>query len=123
MAETSARPLFTARTSSPDASLTIVSARRNVIEVMREPGRVKERFVAVPPSGVVEFDGRFEVKAPAGAEVGPVGVKPAVKLPRDVPALAFSALPMVKLASGELVLAVKSGRADVSAILCERFRV
>jgi tRNA(Ile)-lysidine synthase len=100
----------------------IVSARRMAIEVMREPGRLRDRPVAVPESGRVLFDGRFEVTAPAGAQVSPVGLKPLLRRPRQVPALAFSALPMVRFADGTAVCAVQSGRGDISATVCERFR-
>jgi hypothetical protein len=101
---------------------SIVSARRHVIEFMREPGRLRERPQIVPDSGKMVFDGRFEVVAPAGAQVSPVGAKSTLKRPKDVPALAFSALPMVRLADGKAFCAVNSGRSEISANLCERFR-
>lgn len=99
----------------------IVSARRHVIEIMREPARIPGRFMVVPELGHLTFDGRFKVAAPQGAGVGAMGIPPLLKRPKDVPALAFSALPVVKLADGQLVSAVKSGRPDISATLCERF--
>jgi tRNA(Ile)-lysidine synthase len=101
----------------------VLSARRHMIEVMREPGRMSGRGVKVPESGCVIFDGRFEVMAPPGSEVLPVGQPALLKRPKDVPALAFAAIPAVKLASGEVVSAVKSQIAGISATLCERFRV
>lgn len=99
----------------------IVSARQHVIEVMREPARIRDRWVAVPDDGRLVFDGRFDVSAPPGSLVGPVGQPAVLKRLKDVPALAFSALPAVKLADGTVVSAVKSGRMEVSATLCERF--
>ncbi len=99
----------------------IVNARQHVIEVMREPGRIRDRWVVVPDAGRVVFDGRFDVSAPPGSLVGPIGQPAVVKRFKDVPALAFSALPAVKLADGKVVSAVKSARLDISAILCERF--
>jgi tRNA(Ile)-lysidine synthase len=110
------------RESRRSASGAIVSARRHVVEVMREPGRIRARFVDVPEDGNVSFDGRFDVKAPQGAQVGSMGIPPLLKRPKDVPALAFSALPVVKTLDGLYYLAVKSGRRDISAMLCERFR-
>jgi tRNA(Ile)-lysidine synthase len=100
---------------------SIVSARQNSIEVMREPGRIRDRWVAVMEIGHVVFDDRFVVTAPAGCLVGPVGQSRLLKRFKDVPALAFSALPAVKFADGSVVSAVKSARIDVSATLCERF--
>jgi tRNA(Ile)-lysidine synthase len=99
----------------------IVNARQHVIEVMREPGRIRDRWVVVPDNGSIVFDGRFYVFAPPGSFVGPIGQPAMLKRFKDVPALAFSALPAVKLADGEVVSAVKSSRIDVSATLCERF--
>jgi hypothetical protein len=99
----------------------IVNARQHVIEVMREPGRIRDRWVVVPDNGSIVFDGRFDVFAPPGSFVGPIGQPAMLKRFKDVPALAFSALPAVKLADGEVVSAVKSSRIDVSATLCERF--
>lgn len=99
----------------------IINARQNVIEVMREPGRIRDRWAVVPDSGRLIFDGRFDVSAPPGSLVGPIGQPAMLKRFKDVPALAFSALPAVKLADGQVVSAVKSPRIDVSATLCERF--
>jgi tRNA(Ile)-lysidine synthase len=99
----------------------ILSARQTVIEVMREPGRIKTRWQTVGESGVLRFDGRFIVNAPPGSSIGPMGQPPLVKRARDVPNLAFSALPAVKFASGEVVSAVEGGNNQVSAMLCERF--
>lgn len=110
------------RENRRSANGAIVSARRNVIEVMREPARLRHRFEAVGAAGVIEFDGRYLIKAPPGAFVGPMGLPPLLKRPRDVPAFAFSALPLVKLADGTLVSAVKSGHNQIVATLCERFR-
>jgi tRNA(Ile)-lysidine synthase len=111
------------RENRRSANGAIVSARRHVIEIMREPGRIRSRFVETPESGRVLFDDRLEVTAPPGSKVGPMGLPPLLKRPKDVPALAFSSLPVVKLADGTPYSAVKSGRRDISAMLCERFRV
>jgi tRNA(Ile)-lysidine synthase len=111
------------RESRRSANGAIVCARRHVIEVMREPARIRSRFVTVDAQGEAEFDGRFRIAAPAGAMVGPMGVPPQLKRPKDVPALAFAALPVVKLVDGSLHLAVKSGNAAIIATLCERFRL
>jgi tRNA(Ile)-lysidine synthase len=109
------------RENRRSANGAIVSARRHVIEIMREPARLHSRFVAVPAEGRVTFDGRFVVTAPEGAQVGSMGLPALLKRPKDVPALAFSALPVVKLQDQTLHSAVKSGRDDISAMLCERF--
>jgi tRNA(Ile)-lysidine synthase len=101
----------------------IVGARRHVVEVMREPGRIRAKFLTVGAEGFTEFDGRFRVIAPVGAWVGPMGPPPLLKRPKDVPALAFLALPVVRLADGSLHSAVKSEVQVISAQLCERFRV
>jgi tRNA(Ile)-lysidine synthase len=114
--------VFQGRESRRSVNGAIVSARRHVVEVMREPGRLRERPVVVPETGTLVFDGRFEVVAPAGAQVGPVGLRPQLRRPKEVPALAFSALPMVRLADGQCLCAVKAGRRDISATVCERFR-
>lgn len=111
------------RETRRSANGAIVSARRHVVEVMREPARLRSRFEAVPSDGRVIFDGRFDVKAPPGSQVGPMGLPALLKRPKDVPALAFSALPVVKLPDQTLYSAVKSGRDDIYAILCERFRL
>ncbi len=103
------------------ANGAIVSARRHVVEVMREPARMSTRYLPVEGTGIVVFDGRFLVKAPAGSFVGVIGVPPQLKRPKDVPALAFSAAPLVKLPDGTLVSAVKSGLTTISATLCEQF--
>lgn len=100
----------------------IVSARRHMIEIMREPSRINTRFLPIGPTGQVEFDGRFLVTAPVGAMVGALGMPPLLKRPKDVPSLAFSGIPVVKLPDGALICAVKSGSASISAMLCERFR-
>ncbi len=121
--ETIAAWLADGRENRRSANGAIVSARRHVIEIMREPGRIRSRFVETPESGRVVFDDRFEVMAPPGSKVGPMGPPPLLKRPKDVPALAFSSLPVVKLADGTPYSAVKSGRRDISAMLCERFRV
>jgi tRNA(Ile)-lysidine synthase len=110
------------RENRRSANGAIVSARRNVIEVMREPARMRHRFTEVGSEGLLEFDGRYLIKAPPGALVGPMGLPPLLKRPKDVPAFAFSALPLVKLADGTLVSAVKSGHSQIFATLCERFR-
>jgi tRNA(Ile)-lysidine synthase len=115
--------LVDGRENRRSASGAIVSARRHVIEIMREPGRIRSRFVETPESGRVVFDDRFEVTAPPGSKVGPMGPPPLLKRPKDVPALAFSSLPVVKLTDGTAYHAVKSNRSDISAMLCERFRV
>jgi tRNA(Ile)-lysidine synthase len=115
--------LLEGRESRRSVNGAIVSGRRHVIEVMREPARIRSRFAPVPEGGWVMFDGRFEVVAPVGASVGPMGQPPLLRRPKDVPALAFSALPVVKFADGSLFSAVKSGRRDISATLCERFTV
>ncbi len=109
--------------SRRSANGAIVSARRNVVEVMREPGRIRSRYLAVPETGRMVFDGRFEILAPVGAQVGPMGMPALMKRPKDVPALAFSALPVVKLLDGTVHSLVKSSRRDISATLCERFRL
>ena len=111
------------RENRRSANGAIVSARRHVVEVMREPGRIRSRFVETPETGLVVFDDRFKVSAPPGSKVGPMGPPPLLKRPKDVPALAFSSLPVVKIADGSLYSALKSGRRDISAMLCERFRV
>ena len=120
--EAIARWLEEGRENRRSANGAIVSARRHVVEVMREPARLRSRFVAVPAEGHVMFDGRFTVTAPEGATVGSMGLPPMLKRPKDVPALAFSALPVVKMPDQTLYSAVKSGRDDISATLCERFR-
>ena len=117
-----ARWLEEGRENRRSANGAIVSARRHVVEVMREPARLRSRFVAVPAEGHVMFDGRFTVTAPEGATVGSMGLPPMLKRPKDVPALAFSALPVVKMPDQTLYSAVKSSRDDISATLCERFR-
>ena len=117
-----ARWLEEGRENRRSANGAIVSARRHVVEVMREPARLRSRFVAVPAEGHVMFDGRFTVTAPVGATVGSMGLPPMLKRPKDVPALAFSALPVVKMPDQTLYSAVKSSRDDISATLCERFR-
>lgn len=111
------------RESRRSANGAIISARRHVVEVMREPGRIRSRFVAVPESGRLVFDGRFDIVAPTGAQVGPMGLPTLMKRPKEVPALAFSALPVVKLLDGTVHSLVKSARRDISATLCERFRL
>jgi tRNA(Ile)-lysidine synthase len=120
--EAIARWLEEGRENRRSANGAIVSARRHVVEVMREPARLRGRFVAVPAEGQVVFDGRFVVTAPEGSAVGSMGLPPMLKRPKDVPALAFSALPVVKMPDQTLHSAVKSGRDDISAMLCERFR-
>jgi tRNA(Ile)-lysidine synthase len=110
------------RESRRSANGAIVSARRHSVEVMREPARIRSRFVAVPESGRVTFDERFEVTAPVGSLVGCMGLPALCRRPKSVPALAFSALPVVKLTDATLHSAVKSGRDDITAMLCERFR-
>jgi tRNA(Ile)-lysidine synthase len=107
--------------SRRSANGAIVSARRHMIEVMREPSRISSRFQPVGQEGSLIFDGRFNVTAPQGAMIGAMGLPAQLKRPKDVPALAFSALPVVKLTTGELFPAVKSGRIDILATLCERF--
>jgi tRNA(Ile)-lysidine synthase len=107
--------------SRRSANGAIVSARRHLIEVMREPARISSKFLPVGPEGSVVFDGRFLVTAPEGALVGAMGLPPQFKRPKNVPAFAFSALPLVKLADGEVISPVKSARVDVLATLCERF--
>jgi tRNA(Ile)-lysidine synthase len=99
----------------------IVSVRQHVIEIMREPGRIKDRWIEVLESGRVTFDDRFEVIAPSGSFVGPMGIPPRLKRYKDVPALAFSALPVVKLVDGQVISAAKSHVIGISATLCERF--
>jgi tRNA(Ile)-lysidine synthase len=121
--EAIARWLEEGRENRRSANGAIVSARRHVVEVMREPARLRSRFVAVPAEGRVVFDGRFAVTAPEGATVGSMGLPPLLKRPKDVPALAFSALPVVKMPDQTLYSAVKSGRDDISAMLCERFQL
>jgi tRNA(Ile)-lysidine synthase len=111
------------QTSRRSVNGAIMSARRHVVEVMREPSRIRDRFAEVAESGSITFDGRFEVVAPMGSKVGPMGVPPLLKRWKDVPAFAFSALPCVKLPDGQLVCAVKSGIEGISATLCERFRL
>jgi hypothetical protein len=88
---------------------------------MREPARIRERFAVVGDTGSLVFDGRFIVRAPPGAEVGPMGVKPVLRRPKDVPGLAFSALPVVRMADGRHICPVKSCNDGISATLCERF--
>jgi tRNA(Ile)-lysidine synthase len=111
------------QTSRRSVNGAIVSARRHVIEIMREPSRIRAKFTAVPVSGRMTFDGRFDVVAPPGASLGPMGVPPLLKRWKEVPAYAFSALPCVKLADGALICAVKSNVEGISATLCERFRL
>ncbi len=115
--------LLAGRENRRSVNGAIVSARRHVVEVMREPGRIRDRWQVVPASGKFVFDGRFVVEAPSGSSVGPMGQPALLKRTKDVPALAFSALPAVKLSDGTVISAVKSGRSDVSATLCERFRL
>jgi tRNA(Ile)-lysidine synthase len=123
VSEGMARWISAGQSSRRSGNGAVVSARRHVIEVMREPGRIRDRFVKVPDSGQVVFDGRFIVSAPVGSMVGPMGLPPALKRPKDVPGLAFSAIPMVKLAEGRTVCAVKSNQDGIFAMLCERFSV
>jgi tRNA(Ile)-lysidine synthase len=121
--EQATQAILAGRDQRRSLSGALVCPRRHVIEIMREPGRMRVRWVAVPESGRLLFDNRFEVFAPAGSQCGPQGEPPLLKRPKDVPAFAFRALPTVKLAGGEVVSAVKSGRSDISAKLCERFRL
>jgi hypothetical protein len=51
----------------------------------------------------------------------PAGAKSCLKRPKTVPALAFAAVPAVLTADGEVVCAVDSPRAGISARLCEHF--
>jgi tRNA(Ile)-lysidine synthase len=99
----------------------VVAARRQQIEVMREPARMRQRWTEVSTSGHFQFDGRFDVHAPVGSFVGPMGQPPLLKRLKQVPALAFSALPVVKLAGGQLFSAVGSGRPDIFSHLSARF--
>lgn len=109
------------RESRRSANGAIVSARRHVIELMREPSRINSRFVPVNEAGQVVFDGRFLVTAPKGSMVGVLGPPLRLKRPKEVPALAFAALPVVKLADGEVICPVKNRHFRVFATLCERF--
>jgi tRNA(Ile)-lysidine synthase len=110
------------RENRRSANGAIISARRHVVEVMREPARISSRFLAIPVSRQMTFDGRFVVSAPEGSEVGCMGLPALCRRPKAVPSLAFSALPVVRLADGSLYSAVKSDRPDISAVLCERFQ-
>ena len=123
LAEAIVQWLAAGRESRRSVHGAVVSARRHVVEVMREPGRIRDRFACVGETGQLVFDSRFAVVAPADAQVGPMGVKPLLKRPKDVPGLAFSALPVVRLADGTLICPVKNIVKGVSATLCERFRL
>jgi hypothetical protein len=50
-----------------------------------------------------------------------MGQPPLVRRFKDVPALAFSALPAVKLADGSVYSAINCTTIGISATLCERF--
>ena len=123
VAEAIVQWLAAGRESRRSAHGAVVSARRHVIEIMREPGRIRDRFTAIGDGGEALFDNRFSVIAPRDAMVGPMGVKPLLKRPKDVPGFAFSSLPVVRLADGTLVCPVKSSIRGISAMLCERFRL
>ena len=50
----------------------IIALRKDHLLIGREPRRIDPTPVAVPPAGVVLWDGRFEVRANAGSHVIPV---------------------------------------------------
>jgi tRNA(Ile)-lysidine synthase len=83
----------------------VVFAKRQAALIAgREPGRISLRPTLVPRSGVVIWDQRFEIRAPAGCEALPVGSLDQLPRRRDIPAFVQSGLPAVRNASGLLAI-------------------
>jgi tRNA(Ile)-lysidine synthase len=84
----------------------VIAQRFLEILFMREPGRISRGDCLVPDSGILVWDGRFEVSAPVGSNVVAAGtienLQPIPGLPRTV----FESLPLVVTAVGPQLAAL-----------------
>ena len=97
----------------------LVMLRRDHVLVAREAGRISRQPQLVPAGGQLLWDERFMVTAPPGSLVGSgLTFKANFRL-KNVPHSVQLAMPHVKLAGGDCVLAQKIARNGVSATICE----
>jgi tRNA(Ile)-lysidine synthase len=82
----------------------IIAPRKTHFLVGREPGRIDQTPIEVPPSGEVTWDHRFEVRAPPGSLVMAAGQVP--DLPRNpaLPRFVQESLPAIRLPDLALVV-------------------
>lgn len=81
----------------------IIARRKHHLLIGREPGRIDPTPVPVPRSGVVLWDGRFEVRAEAGSRIIPVSCAGPLPRRRDIPGFVQAGLPAI-LREGETVI-------------------
>ncbi len=98
----------------------LMMLRRDSILVVREAGRISLQPQVVPADGQLLWDERFLVSAPSGSLVGSgLTCKSNLRI-KNVSYAVQLALPHVKLAGGDCILAGKIAGNGVSATICER---
>ncbi len=92
----------------------VIAQRLHEILFMREPGQISTVECQVPDSGILVWDGRFEIVAPAGSRVVHAGtienLQPIQGLPRTV----FDGLPIVVTAVDFQVAALGAPHSGLS---------
>lgn len=98
----------------------LVMLRRDHVLMAREAGRISRQPQLVPAGGQLLWDERFMVTAPPGSLVGSgLTFKANLRL-KNVPHSVQLAMPHVKLAGGDCILAQKNAGNGVSGTICER---
>ena len=98
----------------------LIMLRRDHVLLAREPGRINNAPMAIPVAGHLLWDARFHVTAPSGSLVASGLVFEGGTRLKNVPLTVQQAMPVVKLAGGECILAQNISEKGVSAMFCER---
>jgi len=96
----------------------VIARRSREFLVGREPGRIDPAPVTVPASGQVIWDGRFEIHAPPGCRVRPLGQTGRQPRQPELPAFVQAGLPAIETGGTGWVIPQLTGEAGVTA----RFR-
>jgi tRNA(Ile)-lysidine synthase len=82
----------------------VIAARKEILVVGREAGRIPSAPSLVHTSGEILWDGRFAITAPPGSTVIPIGKTKGFARRKDIPSFVQASLPMIILAGGEIAV-------------------
>ena len=97
----------------------VVVRRKRIVLIGREPGRIDPAPVAVPASGRVIWDGRFDIDAEPGSLVRPMVVAGPRARREDIPAFVQDSLPVISCPGGGTIFPhLAGGRPDQARFRC-----
>ena len=82
----------------------LFAKRSQLVVVGREAGRIAAGEGVVPDDGIMVWDRRFVIHAPAGSRILPVACVPGYARNRELPAFVQNSLPAIVLPDGKVVV-------------------